>query len=64
MPIDVLLVEDNPSDAVLIKNALSEFPPGVRITVAKAPKPPLLFCPILDSPHTSSSRTCTCRWAG
>ena len=35
MPIEVLVVEDSESDAVLIKKALSEFSPGVRITVAK-----------------------------
>ena len=35
MPIEVLVVEDNPSDVLLIKNALSEFSAGVRITVAK-----------------------------
>ena len=35
MPVEILVVEDNPSDAVLIKKALSEFSPGVRITVAK-----------------------------
>ena len=35
MPVEVLLIEDNPSDAVLIKNALSEYSPGVRVTVAK-----------------------------
>ena len=35
MPVEILVVEDIPSDAVLIKNALSEFLPGVRVTVAK-----------------------------
>jgi DNA-binding NarL/FixJ family response regulator len=35
MSVEVLLVEDNHGDAILIKNALSEFSPGVRITVAK-----------------------------
>ena len=35
MPIEVLVVEDNPSDAILIKKALLEYSPGVRVTVAK-----------------------------
>ena len=35
MPVEILVVEDNQSDAVLIKNALMEFLPGVRVTVAK-----------------------------
>ena len=35
MPVEILLVEDSQGDALLIKNALSEFSPGVRITVAK-----------------------------
>jgi DNA-binding response OmpR family regulator len=35
MPVEVLLVEDNHSDVLLIKNIVAEFSLDVRITVAK-----------------------------
>ena len=35
MPVEILVIEDNQGDAVLIKNVMMEFLPGVRVTVAK-----------------------------
>jgi DNA-binding NtrC family response regulator len=50
MPVEVLLIEDNRSDTLLVKNAAQEFSPDVRITVAKNAETAvaLLFDPVFN----------------